>query len=686
MSNEKDTEEVDKVEPQVNTDLARVIEKVEGADSILIALSKDPSVDDMCAAIGLELMLDTIGKHATAIYSGKTPNVLQFLRPEETFEANTNSLQDFIIALDKDKADHLRYKIDGDFVKVYITPYKTTINEDDLEFSHGDINVDLVISLNVKDEGDLDAALAKHGRILHNAGVVSISSSIPSKLGGIEWNKASVSSISEMIVELFTEMKKEIPKDAATALLTGIAAATERFSNDKTTPEAMSIGSRLMGTGADQQLIMSNIARLELAQKEEPKVEEIKPNSVEIDDEEGSSEESDEKSGEENNENASPEEQLEKMIAEKRSDSSVNDNRGTLMDELLNATKEKKEEAPAPEVVSMSETASTSGVTSMPEVASTPEVTSMPEVAAQTPSLANDAPTEPVTVAVPEVPAAPEVSPAKMPEMTTVMPEATPVTPPTDEQVLSINRNGEAPEITPGDSSEVAAEVSKPAASMDGVYDGPQDMTQLEDKTISPMTEEPKDYGAMMEEELAEPLTMNNVMQQVPTVDNSTQGVPAANVEPASTEAALNPVMTSSENDLNDMVNQMVAQAQQNAPATQMQPEVQTEPAAPVASETLEVPETPAASDTPEIPEASVELPPPPAPDIAMAAMPPVQPTTMGGDESEVKGIPETPEGVQQITAPTEQVSPVVVQPEPVQDPASVQPVEDPGAFKIPGM
>ena len=60
-------------------------------------------------------------------------------------ETGTESLQDFVIALNKDKADHLRYKIDGDFVKVYVTPYKTTISGDDIEFSRGDYNVDLVI-------------------------------------------------------------------------------------------------------------------------------------------------------------------------------------------------------------------------------------------------------------------------------------------------------------------------------------------------------------------------------------------------------------------------------------------------------------------------------------------------------------------------------------------------------------
>ena len=132
----------DAVVESVEDLLPQVVEKVKEGENVLVALSNDPSVDEMSAAIALTMALDELGKHATAIYSGKTPNVLEFLKPEETFEVNTNSLQDFIIALNKDKADHLRYKIDGDYVKVFITPYKTTLDESDLEFSRGDYNVD----------------------------------------------------------------------------------------------------------------------------------------------------------------------------------------------------------------------------------------------------------------------------------------------------------------------------------------------------------------------------------------------------------------------------------------------------------------------------------------------------------------------------------------------------------------
>ena len=232
-----------------DSEIDKVVAKVRDAESVLVALSNDPSVDEIAAAMGLSMALDSAGKHVTAIYSGKTPNVLQFLKPEERFETGTESLQDFVIALNKDKADHLRYKIDGDFVKVYVTPYKTTISGDDIEFSRGDYNVDLVISLNVPAATELDSALKEHGRIMHDATSINITNGAAGKFGDLEWVDPNASSISEMVAKLAFEIEEKMDAATATALLTGLVAATDRFSNPATTPDAMVLAAKLMGRG-----------------------------------------------------------------------------------------------------------------------------------------------------------------------------------------------------------------------------------------------------------------------------------------------------------------------------------------------------------------------------------------------------------------------------------------------------
>lgn len=242
----------------------KVAEKIQRGANILIALSKDPNLDEISAAIALAIVLDQQKKHVTAIYSGKTPNALEFLKPEDTFEKDTSSLQDFIIALNKSKADHLTYKLDGDYVKIYITPYKGQVKKEDLEYSYGDYNVDLVIVFNVNAGNEIDSALSEYGRIMHDASAINITSGLPGRFADLEWSDPEKSSVCEMVYDLLKEFEiTNLSQEVATALLTGILSATERFSNSRTKPTTMAVASKLMEAGADQQLISANILKTE---------------------------------------------------------------------------------------------------------------------------------------------------------------------------------------------------------------------------------------------------------------------------------------------------------------------------------------------------------------------------------------------------------------------------------------
>ncbi|MBQ8984945.1 hypothetical protein IJ076_00065 [Candidatus Saccharibacteria bacterium] len=245
-----------------NAVMIKVAEKIANSRNILIALSSDPSVDELSAGLALALFLDRLGKHAIAIFSGTIPDALQFLNPGEVFEKNPDVLQDFVISLNKEKADHLRYKLDGDFVRVYVTPYRTHLSEANLEFSYGDYNVDLCLALNVTNAIDLDPALREYGKIMRDATVVNITTGNPGKFGEIEWTNRHSSSLSEMVSNLFLSASGDVHLNAneATVLLTGIVAATDRFARANTFAATMEVASRLLDAGADQQIVAANIS------------------------------------------------------------------------------------------------------------------------------------------------------------------------------------------------------------------------------------------------------------------------------------------------------------------------------------------------------------------------------------------------------------------------------------------
>ena len=251
----------------------QIIQSIKDVTNILVTVSADPSVDELSAALGLTIFLNKLGKHATAVFSGKVPPAISFLEPDETFEATADSLRDFIIALDKEKADHLRYKVVDDAVKIFITPYRATITEADLEFSQGDYNIELVLALNVESQDHLDKALTAHGKILHDAVVSTVTAGmVRSSLGTVDWHDDKVSGVSEMLVDLIDELrtpKVTMDEQIATALLTGVVAATERFSNNLTSSRVMTLAAELMAVGANQQLIATKLAEGQAIKAEE---------------------------------------------------------------------------------------------------------------------------------------------------------------------------------------------------------------------------------------------------------------------------------------------------------------------------------------------------------------------------------------------------------------------------------
>jgi len=243
----------------------QIVERVKQSSNILVTVAANPTVDQLAACIGLTLMLNRMDKHATAVFSGAIPSTIEFLQPERTIETNTDSLRDFIISLDKSKADKLRYKVEDQVVRIFITPYRTSLSEKDLIFSQGDFNVELVMALGVADKTQLDAAITAHGRILHDATVASINAGPGNapEIGQINWKDPGASSLSEMLVSISEAFGAGlIDNQMATAFLTGIVAETERFRNTKTTPKVMTMAAQLMAAGANQQLIATKLEPL----------------------------------------------------------------------------------------------------------------------------------------------------------------------------------------------------------------------------------------------------------------------------------------------------------------------------------------------------------------------------------------------------------------------------------------
>ncbi len=94
----------------------------------------------------------------------------------------------------------------------------------------------LVVAL---DSADLDR-LGKAGCLLPRAPLVNIDHHASNALfGDVNWVEPEMSSVAEMLADLFEEFKLEVDRGAAECLCAGIVTDTGRFSHSNATPSAM---------------------------------------------------------------------------------------------------------------------------------------------------------------------------------------------------------------------------------------------------------------------------------------------------------------------------------------------------------------------------------------------------------------------------------------------------------------
>jgi hypothetical protein len=118
------------------------------------------------------------------------------------------------------------------------------------------------MALGIKDRNQIDAAITNHGRILHDATIISVNAGTDKapEVGQINWQDPGASSLSEMLTSISEAFGGGlIDNQIATAFLTGIVSETNRFGNTKTSPKVMTMSAQLMAAGANQQLIASKL-------------------------------------------------------------------------------------------------------------------------------------------------------------------------------------------------------------------------------------------------------------------------------------------------------------------------------------------------------------------------------------------------------------------------------------------
>ncbi len=234
----------------------QAVELIRQAEKILLVTGREPNNDQLASVVALQLALTKLGKQAQAIISDKLPKAASVLKTDPVATDLTGA-RDFIVSLDLKnvEVDKLKYNIDGGKLNVVVTPHKGNFEARDASFDYGAVQFDLVLALGVPNFSRLDRLIDANPTIFDGLHVINVDyHRINDNWGSVNLIDPLASSTAEMLLGLIESLDQGlIDTDVSTALLTGIMAATNRFTGRDTTPKAMTVAAQLLAGGARQQ-------------------------------------------------------------------------------------------------------------------------------------------------------------------------------------------------------------------------------------------------------------------------------------------------------------------------------------------------------------------------------------------------------------------------------------------------
>jgi nanoRNase/pAp phosphatase (c-di-AMP/oligoRNAs hydrolase) len=253
-------------------------ELIKQAENIVIVTSREPSNDQLSAAVAMQRVLNKLHKQASVVITDKLPKSAD-LYDTQFISKEIQGVRDFVISVDMHDVvvDKLKYNVEGDRLDVTVTPLNGNFTAKDVSFEHGPFKFDLVIALGVPQILKLDKIVEQNPTIFDGLHLINVDyHRINEEYGSVNYIDQNASSVCEMLVSLFESLEQGIIDESiATALYTGITSATHNFTIPSTTAKAMTVAAQMLAAGAKQQEVVKVMNSKPKEAKPE-KVEEVK--------------------------------------------------------------------------------------------------------------------------------------------------------------------------------------------------------------------------------------------------------------------------------------------------------------------------------------------------------------------------------------------------------------------------
>ena len=243
----------------------QVVERIKGANKILITTHKGPDGDAIGSILALLLVFKKMGKTAMAVTEDAAPEIFSYLPSYDKVSHTFAGTRDFVVSLDVSsvKADKIMYKVEDNRLNIIITPQNGHFESSMVEFPKGGFNYDLIIVLDSPDLERLGTIYEKNSDIFFETPVINIDHHAGNDFFGqvnlVDLTATSTAEILVSILEALSPDKSPFDEDIATCLLTGIITDTGSFQNANTTPKSLTISAQMVAAGAHRDEIIKKV-------------------------------------------------------------------------------------------------------------------------------------------------------------------------------------------------------------------------------------------------------------------------------------------------------------------------------------------------------------------------------------------------------------------------------------------
>lgn len=244
----------------------QIKQAIDEARHILVIFDRSENTDALSAALALTDFLERENKSVDIVCDdfAVTKN-LEFLEGIKKIKPGLEHVQKFVIKVDvsQSKIDSISYDVKDDWLSIYLTPKQGVLTKNELRTAQSSYKYDLIITLNTPELEMFGKTFLNNTDLFYRTTIINIDCrSANDRYGQINYIDPNVTSVSEIIFQL-SKLWYEPFLNAgnATAMLTGMIAATHSFKTTNVTPLTLQAAGELINHGADREKIIHHLYR-----------------------------------------------------------------------------------------------------------------------------------------------------------------------------------------------------------------------------------------------------------------------------------------------------------------------------------------------------------------------------------------------------------------------------------------